>query len=151
MRKYIAEFVGTLVLTLVACGVAAITGGELVDSFGQLVDSWWIVGGQLVDKGRMGGAQLVLWKILGLGKPSRTIYHYTHTIATIHKLSQNYTQTIPELYTNYPRTIHKLSQNYTQTIATIRNSLQGPQNKVLYFSCRVICKTRSRIYIRAFT
>lgn len=30
MKKYIAEFVGTLVLTLVACGVAAITGGELV-------------------------------------------------------------------------------------------------------------------------
>lgn len=30
MKKYIAEFVGTMVLTLVACGVAAITGGELV-------------------------------------------------------------------------------------------------------------------------
>ena len=30
MKKYIAEFVGTLMLTLIACGVAAITGGELV-------------------------------------------------------------------------------------------------------------------------
>lgn len=30
MKKYIAEFVGTLALTLVACGVAAITGGELI-------------------------------------------------------------------------------------------------------------------------
>ena len=30
MKKYIAEFVGTLVLVLVACGVAAITGGSLV-------------------------------------------------------------------------------------------------------------------------
>ena len=30
MKKYIAEFVGTAVLTLVACGVAAITGGQLV-------------------------------------------------------------------------------------------------------------------------
>ena len=30
MKKYIAEFVGTLVLTLIACGVAAITGGDLV-------------------------------------------------------------------------------------------------------------------------
>jgi len=30
MKKYIAEFVGTLVLVLVACGVAAITGGNLV-------------------------------------------------------------------------------------------------------------------------
>lgn len=30
MKKYIAEFVGTLVLTLFACGVAAVTGGELV-------------------------------------------------------------------------------------------------------------------------
>lgn len=30
MKKYISEFVGTLVLVLVACGVAAITGGSLV-------------------------------------------------------------------------------------------------------------------------
>lgn len=30
MKKYISEFVGTLVLTLVACGVASITGGDLV-------------------------------------------------------------------------------------------------------------------------
>lgn len=30
MKKYVAEFVGTMVLTLVACGVAAITGGDLV-------------------------------------------------------------------------------------------------------------------------
>lgn len=30
MKKYIAEFVGTAVLTLVACGVAAVTGGDLV-------------------------------------------------------------------------------------------------------------------------
>lgn len=30
MKKYIAEFVGTMVLTLVACGVAAVTGGDLV-------------------------------------------------------------------------------------------------------------------------
>ena len=30
MKKYIAEFVGTLVLVLVACGVASITGGNLV-------------------------------------------------------------------------------------------------------------------------
>lgn len=30
MKKYISEFVGTAVLTLVACGVAAVTGGELV-------------------------------------------------------------------------------------------------------------------------
>lgn len=30
MKKYVAEFVGTLVLTLIACGVAAITGGDLV-------------------------------------------------------------------------------------------------------------------------
>ena len=30
MKKCIAEFVGTLVLTLVACGVAAVTGGSLV-------------------------------------------------------------------------------------------------------------------------
>lgn len=29
MKKYIAEAVGTMVLTLVACGVAAITGGSL--------------------------------------------------------------------------------------------------------------------------
>lgn len=32
MKKYVAEFVGTLVLTLVACGVAAVTGGELVET-----------------------------------------------------------------------------------------------------------------------
>ncbi|MDO4963702.1 MAG: aquaporin [bacterium] len=32
MKKYISEFVGTLVLTLVACGVAAITGGDLVST-----------------------------------------------------------------------------------------------------------------------
>lgn len=30
MKKYIAEAVGTMVLTLVACGVAAVTGGDLV-------------------------------------------------------------------------------------------------------------------------
>lgn len=30
MKKYISEFVGTLVLTLVACGVASITNGDLV-------------------------------------------------------------------------------------------------------------------------
>ena len=30
MKKYISEFVGTLVLVLVACGVAAITGGNLI-------------------------------------------------------------------------------------------------------------------------
>ena len=30
MKKYIAEFVGTLMLTLIACGVAVITGGSLV-------------------------------------------------------------------------------------------------------------------------
>ena len=30
MKKYVAEFVGTLVLTLIACGVAVITGGDLV-------------------------------------------------------------------------------------------------------------------------
>ena len=30
MRKYISEFVGTLVLVLVACGVAVITGGNLI-------------------------------------------------------------------------------------------------------------------------
>lgn len=30
MRKYICEFVGTFVLVLVGCGVAAITGGDLV-------------------------------------------------------------------------------------------------------------------------
>ncbi len=30
MKKYITEFVGTFILVLVACGVAAITGGELV-------------------------------------------------------------------------------------------------------------------------
>lgn len=30
MKKYISEFVGTMVLTLVACGVAVVTGGELV-------------------------------------------------------------------------------------------------------------------------
>ena len=30
MKKFIAEFVGTLMLTLVACGVAAITNGELI-------------------------------------------------------------------------------------------------------------------------
>ena len=30
MRKYICEFVGTFVLVLVGCGVAVITGGELV-------------------------------------------------------------------------------------------------------------------------
>lgn len=29
-KKYICEFVGTLVLTLVACGVAAVTAGDLV-------------------------------------------------------------------------------------------------------------------------
>lgn len=40
MKKYISEFVGTLVLTLVACGVAAVTGGELVTtslSFGFVI------------------------------------------------------------------------------------------------------------------
>ena len=30
MKKYIAEFVGTCVLTLIACGVAVISGGDLV-------------------------------------------------------------------------------------------------------------------------
>ena len=30
MKKYISEFVGTLVLVLVACGVAVITGGNLI-------------------------------------------------------------------------------------------------------------------------
>lgn len=30
MKKYVAEFVGTCVLTSVACGVAAVTGGEIV-------------------------------------------------------------------------------------------------------------------------
>lgn len=40
MKKYIAEAVGTLVLTLVACGVAAVTGGSLVETslaFGLVV------------------------------------------------------------------------------------------------------------------
>lgn len=32
MKKYICEFVGTLVLVLVACGVAAVTGGSLVET-----------------------------------------------------------------------------------------------------------------------
>ena len=32
MRKYICEFVGTFVLVLVGCGVAAITGGEIVST-----------------------------------------------------------------------------------------------------------------------
>lgn len=32
MKKYICEFVGTLVLVLVACGVASITGGSLVET-----------------------------------------------------------------------------------------------------------------------
>ena len=32
MKKYISEFVGTLVLVLVACGVASITGGSLVET-----------------------------------------------------------------------------------------------------------------------
>lgn len=30
MKKYVAEFVGTMVLTLIACGVAVISGGSLV-------------------------------------------------------------------------------------------------------------------------
>ena len=32
MKKYIAEAVGTMALTLVACGVAAVTGGELIST-----------------------------------------------------------------------------------------------------------------------